>query len=204
MTEERLATSRRGFIRAAAGGGTIASAAGTAAGQEGNESGGGNKSGGNESGGGGGGGGGGKTVSKTVTVGPGGEPVFEPKSVQVTPGSTVTWKWDSQNHNVVPSSQPDKANWKGTEGAPSKTYNAGHTYEHTFETLGAYEYFCEPHKSLGMTGTVEVVESIATPEQTGPVIPDSAKTLGIATSVAMLSTLGLAYTFLKYGGPGPD
>jgi hypothetical protein len=31
-------------------------------------------------------------------------------------------------------------------------------------------------------------------------LPGEAKTLGIATSVAMVSTLGLAYVFLKYGG----
>lgn len=197
MTEESPARTRRGFLRAAAGGAVLAGAAGTAAGQEGNESGGG---GGNETGG----GGGGQTVNKTVTVGPNGNPVFEPKSIEVTPGSTVTWKWESNNHNVVVASQPKKASWKGTAGPPNKTYGTGHTYKHTFETLGTYEYYCDPHRGLGMTGTVEVVESIETPEQVGPVIPDSAKMLGIATSIAMLSTLGLAYTFLKYGGPGPE
>jgi hypothetical protein len=33
-----------------------------------------------------------------------------------------------------------------------------------------------------------------------PVVADSAKTLGIATLIAMVSTLGMAYFFLKYGG----
>jgi hypothetical protein len=36
--------------------------------------------------------------------------------------------------------------------------------------------------------------------QTGPAVADSAKTLGIATLIAMVSTLVLAFFFLKYGG----
>jgi len=38
----------------------------------------------------------------------------------------------------------------------------------------------------------------------GPAIPDGARTLGIATMVAMVSTLGLAYVFMKYGGGRRD
>ena len=36
--------------------------------------------------------------------------------------------------------------------------------------------------------------------QPDPVVPESAKMLGIATATAMVSVLGLAYVFLKYGG----
>jgi hypothetical protein len=31
-------------------------------------------------------------------------------------------------------------------------------------------------------------------------VPQGAKTLGVATTVAMVSTLGMAYVFMKYGG----
>jgi hypothetical protein len=34
----------------------------------------------------------------------------------------------------------------------------------------------------------------------GPSLPDNAKMLGIASGFAMVSTLGLAYFFMKYGG----
>jgi hypothetical protein len=34
----------------------------------------------------------------------------------------------------------------------------------------------------------------------GPAVPDSAKTIGVAASVAMVTTLGLTYFFVKYGG----
>ena len=170
--------SRRDFLRAATGGaaaaGGVAVTSGSAAAQ-----------------------------AATVTVGPGGDLVFEPATVYVAAGETVKWEWDSDNHNIVVESQPDGANWEGTEGAENQTYNAGHSYEHTFETKGEYQYVCFPHKP-GMAGKVVVNEdgSSPTPEQSGgpPEIPDSAKTLGVATVFGMLSTLGLAYFFMRYGG----
>jgi hypothetical protein len=33
-----------------------------------------------------------------------------------------------------------------------------------------------------------------------PQVPEGAKTLGVATAVSMVATLGLAFFFLKYGG----
>lgn len=33
-----------------------------------------------------------------------------------------------------------------------------------------------------------------------PTVPESAKVLGVATSVSMVATLGLVYFFIKYGG----
>jgi hypothetical protein len=119
----------------------------------------------------------------------------------VTPGTTVEWVWESDNHNIVVDSQPEGENWEGTEGGASVTYNTGHTYTHTFETLGTYEYACEPHRTAGMLGTVEVVETISTPTPVNiPQVPQSAKALGVATSVVMMATLGLSFFFLKYGG----
>lgn len=92
----------------------------------------------------------------TVTVGPNGDLSFDPKEITVETGTTVTWVWESDNHNVVVESQPDGANWEGTEGGESDLYDEGHEYEFAFETTGAYEYFCAPHKSAGMVGTVVV------------------------------------------------
>ncbi|RLM94538.1 halocyanin [Halobellus sp. Atlit-38R] len=177
MTDGNAEMSRRAFLTTAAGTAAAAGAAGTAAAQEG--------------------GGGG---TKTVMVGPGGSLVFEPgtnEPLQITPGTTVEFVWDSDNHNIVVDSQPEGANWEGHEPIE----NTGFTYSHTFETLGAYEYYCVPHQSAGMVGTIEVVESISTPASSNvPTVPDSAKTLGVATTFAMVATLGLAFFFLKYGG----
>lgn len=95
----------------------------------------------------------------TVIVGPDGNLVYDPAELTVEAGTTVTWTWDSDMHNIVVSSQPDDASWEGTEGGEGKLYDTGHEYEFTFETPGTYEYYCSPHKSAGMTASVVVEEA---------------------------------------------
>jgi plastocyanin len=172
--------SRRGFMTAV-GGAAAAGAAGTAVAQE-------------EEGGGGGG------ATREVVVGPGGSLVYEPADLEIAVGTTVNFVWDSDNHNIVVDSQPEGANWEGTSGGASKTYDTGHEYSHTFETTGTYDYFCQPHVGAGMEASIEVVESLDTGGSSGPVLPQSAKTLAVATTTAMVSVLSLAYFFMRYGG----
>lgn len=208
---------RRDFLRTAGGATAVASAAaatGASAAQEGgNESAGnettgtpgGNESSGNESSGEGGGGGGGTT--KEVTVGPGGDLTFEPAEVYVAPGDTVHWTWDSDDHNIVVEEQPDDADWGGTEGSDSETYDTGHEYSNTFDTIGEYAYFCQPHKSAGMEATVVVNESgqapgagaggEADPEHMG--VPFQAHFVGISTVVMIFVSLVFTFFTLKYG-----
>ncbi len=92
----------------------------------------------------------------TVKVGSGGNLSFEPEALTVHPGQTVAWEWRSNNHNIVVEDQPGGADWKGTPGSSSEIYNDGYRYTHTFETVGEYEYFCQPHEAAGMTGSVTV------------------------------------------------
>ena len=177
--------SRRGFLRGAAGATAVAGASGTAAAQE---DGGGT---GTDSGGGGGG-------TQTINLV---DYAYEPGTdspAYITPGTTVEFVWETNTHNIVVDSQPSGADWSGHEPIE----NAGFTYSHTFETTGEYAFHCQPHLNLGMEGTIVVNEQGAPPESGGggPSVPDSAKSLGIATTVALGSTLGLAYVFLKYGG----
>ncbi|PSQ19222.1 halocyanin [Halobacteriales archaeon QS_8_69_26] len=80
----------------------------------------------------------------------------------------------------------------------------GETYEHTFEVEGTYEYFCIPHEGAGMVGSIEVAQDTGGGEATGPAVTDSARTIVVATVAAMVSTLALAYTFIKYGGGRPE
>ncbi|MFC6730334.1 plastocyanin/azurin family copper-binding protein, partial [Natronoarchaeum mannanilyticum] len=72
----------------------------------------------------------------------------------------------------------------------------------TFETTGTFEYVCEPHVASGMEGSVVVQEG--GPETgggpTGPAVPSNALSLAVGTMGAMVSTLALAYFFIKYGG----
>ncbi|PSP80448.1 plastocyanin [Halobacteriales archaeon QS_1_68_20] len=103
----------------------------------------------------------------TVVAGPGGDLVFDPDSITVSVGDTVTWEFDSPNHNV--SANPDHADQvEIPDGAdPFASYDGdnkfatvseGETYEHTFETAGTYTYVCIPHAGAGMVGEVVVEE----------------------------------------------
>ncbi len=95
-------------------------------------------------------------ADKTVTVGANGSVKFAPENLTITTGTTVAWEWKSANHNIVVNKQPDDANWKGTPGGKGKTYNSGYRYTHTFDVAGKYHYYCSPHRSLGMVGSVTV------------------------------------------------
>jgi plastocyanin len=73
-----------------------------------------------------------------------GDDFFRAKTVRITKGSTVTWRWDgSDSHNVV------------FRGFRSKLQNKG-TYRHRFMKAGTYRYVCTLHEDQGMKGTVVV------------------------------------------------
>jgi plastocyanin len=209
---------RREFLRAAGGSGAAVSlGAGVVAGQEstgtssgsstgtsggsGTGTGGGSATGsGTQSGGGGGGGGGG---TEEVIVGPGGSLVFEPTDLEVLPGTTVNFVWESDNHNIVVDSQPDGAGWEGTPGSDTTTYDTGYTYSHTFETLGTYEYYCQPHLSAGMEASINVVEELSSgggrKELHSLGVPIQAHWVGAATILMIFVSLVFTFYVLKYG-----
>lgn len=199
LLEDDDSLSRRGFLSTSVG---VAVAAGTSTtalaqdhgGEEaedgGNEGDGEAEDGGNEGGG-----------SETVTVGPGGHLSFDPDSLVIEPGTTVTFVWDSDNHNINVGSQPEESDWEGHIDLES----SGFEHEHTFDVEGTYEYVCDPHVGAGMTGEI-VVDPDGGGGATGPqaLVPDAAFTLLIATIGGMVSVLSLAYGFMRYGGPGAE
>lgn len=75
---------------------------------------------------------------------------FVPEELTVEAGATVTWtNNDSVTHTVT----------AGTRGSPTGLFDfrdvsAGESVTFTFETTGAYEYYCELHP--GMSGTIVV------------------------------------------------
>lgn len=95
-------------------------------------------------------------ADQTVVVGPNDTFRFQPADFTIAAGDTVVWTWDSGGHNVRPSATPDGAGWSGTPGGDGTTYDAGYTHRHTFDVTGTYEYYCAPHRSLGMTGSFTV------------------------------------------------
>jgi len=139
----------------------------------------------------------------TVEVGVeanGGPYGFGPPAIHVDNGATVQFEWTGNgNHNVVSADS-------GPLDSGSAVTSAGVNYEYTFEEDGIYNYVCIPHESLQMKGAVVVGSDYPTVStgggsSTGPLgVPGSAKMLGVATSVVMVATLGLAYVFMRYGG----
>ncbi|WP_436926318.1 plastocyanin/azurin family copper-binding protein [Halosimplex amylolyticum] len=83
---------------------------------------------------------------------------FDPESFEISTGETVVWVWHSSGHNVRPESTPSGSDFSGTAGGDDDLYDEGHTLSHTFEVAGEYEYYCNPHRSVGMTGSFTVAE----------------------------------------------
>jgi len=94
--------------------------------------------------------------SVTVSVGANGRTRFDPDSFVLERRGTITWEWASGGHNIVVAAQPDGADWSGTPGGSSTTYDGGYSYEESFDVAGEYEYYCQPHRSFGMTGSFTV------------------------------------------------
>ena len=69
---------------------------------------------------------------------------FDPRVIEVDPGTTVTWHFGGAAHDV-----------KG-DGWGSDVESEG-TFTHTFDSAGTYDYRCTVHN--GMTGRVVVTQS---------------------------------------------
>ena len=95
--------------------------------------------------------------TQLVTVGADGLR-FRPESFTIAVGDTVRWEWRGDDHNVTPNEIPSASSWQGTTADDQYVYDAGHVYEHTFSVAGEYTYYCDPHRSAGMTGSFTVTE----------------------------------------------
>ena len=90
-----------------------------------------------------------------VLVGPDGEFVYTPgtdEPLEIDPGDTVLWIWESDAHNVNPTEIPDDSTWEGHQDIE----DTGFEYEHTFEVEGSYHYVCDPHVDQGMVADLVV------------------------------------------------
>jgi plastocyanin len=114
----------------------------------------------------------------TVTVGDGGFS-FNPSTVTIHPGDSVTWTWSSSGHTST----------SGSPGVPtglwdSGLHNQGFSFTHTFNTAGSFPYYCTAHGSCcGMVGTITVSNPTPTPTPTP-----------VPTRLGNISTRGLVQT----------
>ena len=85
---------------------------------------------------------------------------FEPASVTVPAGSTVTWVHNGNNPHTTTS-------YDGLWDSGIIPGGSGGTFSFTFNEPGTYEYFCIPHEDQGMVGTVTVTGGGGGAQETG-------------------------------------
>ena len=107
---------------------------------------------------------------------------FDPQTITVARGEEVVWEnTGTRDHTVTAyeASLPDGAaffasgDFESEEAARDAWANSsggaisnGETFSYTFEIPGEYEYFCVPHETGGMQGTVIVEDRTPTPSPT--------------------------------------
>ena len=89
-------------------------------------------------------------ATRQVTVGPSGALTFVDavsgnSSTTINVGDTVTWVWASGGHSTT-----------SADGLWDSGVLSGGSFSHTFNSPGTFNYFCTPHRTFGMTGTVVV------------------------------------------------
>lgn len=91
----------------------------------------------------------------------GGSYYFDPIGLYIKPGDTVRWINKSGGHSAT-SYTGNNPSYSGPQLIPesAEPWNSGvlnqpnATFTHTFRTKGTYNYYCIPHKTLGMVGKI--------------------------------------------------
>lgn len=78
---------------------------------------------------------------------------FDPVDITVAAGTKVTWTNTGGGYHTVTGGDGVKDPSSPMQGVIAAQ---GDTYSATFPTAGTFKYYCEPHLSLGMVGTVTV------------------------------------------------
>ena len=85
-----------------------------------------------------------------ITMGAGGNLVFDPNELTIAAGDTVTFiNGDLPPHNMVIEGFPELSH-------PDLAFVGGESFNITFTRAGDYEFQCEPHAGAGMKGVIHV------------------------------------------------
>ena len=100
-------------------------------------------------------------ADQTVKMGTdGGQLAFQPATVTISKGDTVTWENNKMApHNVVfdASGVPGGKEVADKLSNSKLTFAPGESYSTTFDVEpGEYSYYCAPHRGAGMVGKVIV------------------------------------------------
>ncbi|MEM7165659.1 MAG: plastocyanin/azurin family copper-binding protein [Planctomycetota bacterium] len=115
---------------------------------------------------------------------------FTPEHVTIFAGDRIRWQWIEGSHTATSGASSNPAD------NPGALFNAFSTvaqpvFTHVFADAGFFPYFCVPHETIGMIGSVTVQELFIR----GDTNRDG--TVNIADPVALL-------THLFGGAPAPD
>ena len=92
------------------------------------------------------------------------QPRFLPSGVTIGVGDSVRWiNMDDTSLEHVTCSGTGSADPFAGDAWLSPSLRFGEWFEHTFDTVGAFEYFSVPHEFAGMFGVVNVVSSTGNP-----------------------------------------
>lgn len=99
----------------------------------------------------------------------------DPRAVEISPGTTVTWEWEGEHEHTL-TSYFDSPHESPDDGAADEFAIEGEegemtSHEHVFEEPGVYLYYCSPHGTpyetdfgyedknwFGHRGAIRVVE----------------------------------------------
>ena len=85
-----------------------------------------------------------------VSMGAGGNLVFEPNEITISAGDTVHFINEAlPPHNIIVEGRADLSR-------ESLMFSPGESQDILFADAGDYEFFCGPHQGAGMTGTIHV------------------------------------------------
>lgn len=110
---------------------------------------------------------------------------FTPSTLTINEGDTLRFVWGGQAlpHNSV------EENGVFDSGDPERAVDFEHVFD--YDSSGTYNFFCEPHEAVGMTGSVTVVDVEAPVDEEEP--DNSIRTSTGETEASSLDVrLGLA------------
>ena len=85
-----------------------------------------------------------------ITMGSGGNLVFEPNEISISAGDTVTFtNGDLPPHNMQVADHPELSH-------SDLAFAAGDSFDVTFPDAGDYQIQCDPHAGAGMQGVIHV------------------------------------------------
>src|SRR5215207_7894706 len=108
---------------------------------------------------------------------------FEPANITVEPGTTVTWVQSGNNPHTTTS-------YDGLWDSGMLEPGSGESFSFTFDEPGTFDYFCIPHESLGMLGTVTVSGGSASASASGSASASASPSASASASAPALSNTG--------------